>query len=266
MTISGLSEVVNYYQSSDNELARRYLRDRYPEFTREYFEAALHHRYDLYPYIPEIADFKAFEGRDVLEVGVGQGIDHFMFASQGARVWGIDITQKHCDITRLFLDTYGYEAQLARADARWLPFRSDAFDHVYSCGVLLLFENIDRALAEIQRVLRPGGSFTVMLYNRASIHYWIKSRLYYGWALNEDAMLGRETVTDWYTDGIGYPKTYHYGPRDLSRLFCRFSRAEYRTTCLTSEQIPEIGLPRAPKVRQWLEDRFGFFLWVKAWK
>lgn len=257
--------ITEYYEGSDRELARRYLADQYPEFNREYFEAAVRHRYGLYPHIPEVADFDRFKGRDVLEVGVGQGTDHYMFARAGARLTGIDLTQKHCDITSLFLQTFGFTPRIVRADARSLPFADESFDHVYSCGVLLLIKDIKVAINEIYRVLRPGGSATIMLYNRASIHYWIKTRLYYGWALKEDRVLGRETVTDWYTDGIGYPKTYHYSRRDLAKLFGHFSRIEYRTACFTSEQIPQVGLPVDSRLMNWLESRFGFFLWIRVW-
>lgn len=260
------TSVSDYYQFSDRELARRYLGERYPEFTEEYFREAIRHRYELYPHIPEFADFASARGKDVLEIGVGQGSDHFMFASHGARTWGIDLTARHCEITRLLFDTLGESTRLARADARALPFPASSFDHVYSCGVLLLVREIDRAIAEIHRVLRPGGSTLIMLYNRSSIHYWLKTRLYYGWALGENEMLGRNTVVDWYTDGIGYPRTWHYGPGDLPRLFGAFSRVEYRTACLTPEQIPEVGLPASDGARRWLEDRFGFFLWIRAWK
>lgn len=258
--------VVDYYQNSERELARRYLAERYPRMDESYFRAAIRHRYELYPEIPEIADFGAFAGKDVLEVGVGQGTDHYGFAAAGARLHGIDLTPRHCEITRLLFETLGGETTLARGDARSLPFPGSRFDHVYSCGVLLLFPEIDRAIAEIHRVLRPGGSATIMLYNKASLHYWLKTRLYYGWALGEDAVLGRDTVLDWYTDGIGYPRTWHYAPRDVPRLFAAFSRVQWRTSCLTPEQLPEVGLPRHASARAWLEDRFGFFLWIRALK
>jgi len=258
--------IVDYYEKSDRELARRYLGEQYPQFNEEYFRAAMRHRYELYPEIPEIAAFDSFRAKDVLEVGVGQGCDHFMFASHGARTTGIDLTPRHCEITRLMLATLGVPSRLVRADARKLPFGGESFDHVYSCGVLLLFAEIEQAIAEIHRVLRPGGTTTIMLYNKASLHYWLKTRLYYGWALNEDEVLGRDAVIDWYTDGIGYPRTWHYSPRDLRRLFAAYSHTEWRSSCLTPEQLPEAGLPTSIKAARWLEDRFGFFLWVRACK
>jgi len=58
------SDVQGYYELSDNELARRYIKD-LPFLSREYCEAALRHRFELYPYIPEFADFGAWRGKRV---------------------------------------------------------------------------------------------------------------------------------------------------------------------------------------------------------
>ncbi len=200
-----------------------------------YFRAALEHRYALYPEIPVIAEFDGYRDRDVLEVGVGQGSDHFMFASGGARLAGIDLTPRHCEITRLLFATLGASTRLYRADARSLPFAAESFDHVYSCGVLLLVREMDRALSEIHRVLRPGGSTTIMLYNRSSVHYWLKTRLYYGWALGENTVLGRDTVLDWYRMASA-TQTWHYGPPTCAALL-GFARVEY-LPLLTLKQFP----------------------------
>ena len=258
------SPVKNYYQSSDNELARRYLRDKYPDFTTEYFEAALAHRYGMYPHIPVVAEFESFAGKKVLEVGVGQGVDHYMFAKNGAHLHGVDLTPKHCEITKLFLETFNLTSDIHNSDACELPFPDASFDHVYSCGVLLLIEKIDLAIAEIWRVLRPGGTATIMLYNKRSIHYWLKTRFYYGWALQEDHFFGKETVDDWYTDGICYPKVWHYQPSDLPRLFRKFTSIAYQTACLDSTQLPLVPIPDT--IHEKLESNYGFFLWVKVKK
>jgi SAM-dependent methyltransferase len=256
--------IADYYQNSDNELARRYLRQIYPEFTAEYFQAALAHRYGLYPHLPLVAEFDAFAGKELLEIGVGQGADHYMFAKNGARMHGVDLTPKHCEITRLFLDTFELSSDIRQADARALPFGNEAFDHVYACGVLLLIRDIRQAVSEIWRVLKAGGTATIMLYNKNSLHYWIKTRFYYGWALQEDRFLGKDTVDDWYTDGINYPKVWYYRPADLPRLFSRFSRIFYQTACLDPGQLPLFEIPAA--LQNKLESNFGWFLWVKVTK
>jgi SAM-dependent methyltransferase len=45
-------------------------------------------------------------------------------------------------------------------------FRSESFDVVNCCGAVHLFPDIPRALAEIQRVLAPGGRFTAAVFRR----------------------------------------------------------------------------------------------------
>jgi SAM-dependent methyltransferase len=258
--------VADYYEGSDRELAQRYLGSIAEVGSRAYCEAALAHRYALYPEIPEIAAFDQFGGKRVLEVGVGQGADHFMFRNAGAITSGVDLTMKHCRMTAQFLAAYGLESDIRRADARALPFPAGIFDHVYSCGVLMLIDDIDAAIAEVHRVLRPGGTVTVMVYNRASVHYFLKTRLYYGWALDEDSVIGRQAVNDWCTDGPGYVRVAHYTPRGLRRRFRGFDRVSTFTTCLTPEQVPELGLPRDARARDWIEHNFGFFLWLTARK
>jgi ubiquinone/menaquinone biosynthesis C-methylase UbiE len=135
---------------------------------------------------------------------------------------------------------------------------------VYSCGVLLLIKRIDLAIDEIWRVLRSGGTSTIMLYNKRSIHYWLKTRLYYGWALQEDHYFGKATVDDWYTDGIGYPRVWHYQPSDLPKLFKKFASITYQIACLDPTQLPLFSIPAALHKR--LESNFGFFLWIKVQK
>jgi ubiquinone/menaquinone biosynthesis C-methylase UbiE len=189
-----------------------------------------------------------------------------MFARMGAKLTGVDLTEKHCQMTRQFLRTFDLEPRVVNANACDLPFPGASFDHVYSCGVLLLVADLPRAMAEIRRVLRPGGTATIMLYNKQSLHYWLKTRLYYGWALGEDRAIGRQAVDDWYTDGPGYIRVYHYAPRDLRWIFDGFRDIEYQTSCLTTEQMPVVGLPKDNRAKQWLESRWGFFLWGRAKK
>jgi ubiquinone/menaquinone biosynthesis C-methylase UbiE len=67
---------------------------------------------------------------------------------------------------------------VAQADTLALPYPSNSFDLVYSFGVLLLIEDLDAAVAELHRVLKPGGTVVTMFYNRQSLHYYLKT-LYY---------------------------------------------------------------------------------------
>ena len=69
------------------------------------------------------------------------------------------------------------------ADAEQLPFPSDSFDLGYSFGVLHHSPNTEKAIAELVRVVRPGGEIKIMLYNRHSVYVfnqWVKFGLLRG--------------------------------------------------------------------------------------
>lgn len=121
------------------------------------------------PFIAEFARFEQTAGLSVLEVGVGAGTDHLRFARSGARLSGVDLTQAAIDLTTRRLGMEGFTSNLQVADAEALPFESDSFDVVYSWGVIHHTPDVPRAAREILRVLRPGGRYCVMVYNRRSL-------------------------------------------------------------------------------------------------
>ncbi len=59
-------------------------------------------------------------------------------------------------------------------DAERLSLADESFDRASSNGVLHHTPDMPAALAEIQRVLRPGGRATIIVYNRNSFHYWLQ--------------------------------------------------------------------------------------------
>lgn len=258
--------VQQYYELSNDELAQRYVKDQ--EFlSRSYCEAALKHRFDLYPFLPEFASFGEWAGKSVLEIGCGQGADLSQFAAHGARTFGYDLTMKHCRISRDFVAAMDGRAAVTRGDARALPYPDATFDLVYSFGVLLLVEELDRAVAEIHRVLKPGGTVMVMFYNSQSLHYYVKTLLYYGMVCDLGEWLGPRRLIDWFTDGFGYPRTFHQTPDSLRRAFGRFTIDTLTVRNLTPEQIPLVPIDEyPPEFWTWVESRLGFYLLLRAHK
>jgi 2-polyprenyl-3-methyl-5-hydroxy-6-metoxy-1,4-benzoquinol methylase len=51
-------------------------------------------RYRLEPYIPEFAEFQSAKGKEVLEIGVGGGVDFASWLKAGAKAAGIDLTDQ----------------------------------------------------------------------------------------------------------------------------------------------------------------------------
>lgn len=126
-------------------------------------------RYRLEPYIPEFVDAARWRGKKVLEIGVGLGSDHQLFAEAGAILSGVDYTERAVEHTKRRLALLGLQSELQPADAEALPFSSDSFDLVYSWGVIHHSPNTPRAAQEILRVLKPGGTFKVMIYHKWSL-------------------------------------------------------------------------------------------------
>ena len=66
---------------------------------------------------------------------------------------------------------------LRQGSALEIPWPDDAFDLVFSHGVLHHIPDIDTAQREIHRVLRPDGELVVMLYARRSLNYQVSIRV-----------------------------------------------------------------------------------------
>jgi SAM-dependent methyltransferase len=119
-------------------------------------------------------------GKDVLEVGCGMGTHAAMLSRAGARLTAIDLTEQAIAMTGRRFDVFDLQGRIERADAERLPFAECAFDFVWSWGVIHHSASFERCLAEIARVLRPGGRLTLMVYYRPSIVYYVNNGLIRG--------------------------------------------------------------------------------------
>ena len=90
-------------------------------------------------------------------------------SQQGARAYGIDISEPIVIQARAAFDT-GLDPRHrllgAVADLRALPFRDASFDAIYSMGTIEHFDETERAVKEMARVLKPGGRAIVGVPNR----------------------------------------------------------------------------------------------------
>jgi arsenite methyltransferase len=107
--------------------------------------------------------FPIAPGSAVLDVGCGAGFDMFVAAKLAGRsgtVQGVDLTEAMVEQARDNLRTAGIaNAEVLQVDSEVLPYGNDSFDAVISNGVLNLSPEKELLLREINRVLRPGGTF-----------------------------------------------------------------------------------------------------------
>ncbi len=100
------------------------------------------------------------QGRDVLEVGSGAGQCSRWIRSQGGRSFGLDLSHRQLQHSRRIDEMTGVLVPSVRGTATHLPFADGSFDVVFSSfGALQFVADIERAVAETARVLRPGGRF-----------------------------------------------------------------------------------------------------------
>jgi SAM-dependent methyltransferase len=101
---------------------------------------------------------------DVLELGFGQGFNLSQLAARfpGVRFAGIDLTPGNHAMARQRLEQHGLSnVALAEGDFHQLPYADGSFDHVYAIEAFCYARDVPKALAEVARVLRPGGTFTL---------------------------------------------------------------------------------------------------------
>jgi SAM-dependent methyltransferase len=197
-----------------------YLRD----LGRDGYIAQAQRRYELEPYIRAFAEFSAARGRKVLEIGVGLGADHQEFAAAGADLAGIDLTERAVAHVQRRLNLFGLVSKLATGDAENLAFDDGTFDVVYSWGVIHHSPNTPRAVAEIHRVLRDGGSARVMIYHKWSFvgfMLWVRYAL-----LRLRPWL---SLADVYSRYLESPGTKAYTVREAEQMFSAFSDVQIRT-------------------------------------
>ncbi len=142
----------------------------YEPGTRESFEA-------IYAKWKETIDDRRMQflagcrGKEVLEVGCGIGKDARFLTENGIDYTGLDYSFRTVQLAQKHFDFAGLKQRFVNGDARSLPYGDKRFDVVMSIGVLHHVPGTAEACREVVRVVRPGGSARIMLYNRHSYHY-----------------------------------------------------------------------------------------------
>lgn len=243
----------------------------------EYFDELYLSRYERTKYIREFARFGSARGMRVLEIGVGAGCDFRSWVENGARVSGIDLTEAAIRVTAEHLKVKGLddrELDLRTADAERLPFEDRTFDIVWSYGVLHHTPDTEAALAEVHRVLKPGGELRVMVYHVPSwtgFMLWVR----YGLLVGRPFLSQKQVVFE----RLESPGTKAYTLEEAKALF---TLAGFREVSVTSRLCPGDFLYILPSTRyrgwpyrivwrlypRWLVallgDRFGLNLMVLA--
>lgn len=137
--------------------------------SEEYFAEIEERRYRTHYHLPELFASLDGHGKKLLEIGCGIGVDSIQLANRGYQVTAVDLTENALAVARQFAERRGVSIDFRLGNAEGLGFPDASFDAVYSFGVLHHTPDIARSVAEVHRVLRPGGTAYVMLYHRDSL-------------------------------------------------------------------------------------------------
>jgi SAM-dependent methyltransferase len=227
-------------------------------FDRAYF--------DFYPYLPEYlpADLS---GQRTLEIGLGYGSLGQLIAERGADYSGVDIAPGPVAMMRERLARLGVDRAVGRVvqgSALEIPHPDAAFDRVFSIGCLHHTGDVGACVAEIHRVLRPGGTAVVMIYAKHSFRRYaviaakLPSFLHGGTAAVEREV---RRVYDQTLEGEPAPVIEFLGRRQARAAFVRF--AEVR---IHRENIDDIKMLRRDRLLGNLAHLAGVDLYITARK
>lgn len=168
------------YDWGDKIPAAEFSREFYQEIDQRFF-------FDSSRYMPpqerpfdEIIPFAELATKDVLEIGVGNGSHAQLIAPHCKGYTGIDLTEYAVKSTSKRFEVFGLKGGIRQMDAEKLDFPDNSFDHIWTWGVIHHSANTGQILAEMNRVLRPGGTATIMVYHRSFLYYYIATALIRG--------------------------------------------------------------------------------------
>ena len=235
-------------------------------YTLEWFQEIEQYRYEVYaPWMPRVMEFASHSGEQVLEVGGGMGTDLAQFAKHGAIVTDVDLSGGHLQIAQENFRLRGLTGRFVHHDAESLPFDDDAFDLVYANGVLHHTPNTKRAVADILRVLKPGGRAIVMVYAENSLQYWRNLVWHYGMKsgdLSSHSMADIMSRTVERTGNEARPLVKVYTKPRLRALFYDFVDIRIVQRQISPELVPR----RLRRLLPLVERLAGWNLIIKARK
>ena len=180
-------------------------------------------------------------GRRILDVGCGSGPLSAALRDRGAIVTGIDSSAGMLELARRRL---GDDARLRQADLNSpLPFPDSAFDDVIASLVLHYLEDWTAPLAELRRVLTPGGRLIMSVNHPASIYIpWL-----YPAGRTTDYFATHNWTARWTMGGQTAQMTFWHRP--LHAMTDAFTAAGFRISVISEPQP-------VPAARELFPDQF----------
>jgi SAM-dependent methyltransferase len=143
-------------------------------FSRAWFEELELKRYARHgAWLPRILEFSRHSGESLVMLGPGLGSDALQYLRHGTRVTVCVTPEEHPDLIRRNFDFRAAAAELVPiADGHSLPFSRSTFDLAYFNALHAPPPDIPSTVAELYRVLKPGGKIFALFPARYDAGYW----------------------------------------------------------------------------------------------
>jgi len=243
--------------------------DKYPcglphaEKMKETLHKLRQERYAQYFWPKPIVEFEKWNGKEVLEIGCGIGLDSSMFSECGAEVVCLDLSRKSLQAAKQIVS--GDFVCTSACTIEKLLRRK--FDLVYTFGVLHHIPEAQEVVDQIYAVLKDGGEVIAMLYNRNSITYWkmilieglFKRAFFEGKTVEELLRYAERGASEHLK-----PYVTCYSVRKLRKLFSKFRNLRIEIHALSPFDVPFLKMP--DNLARFLESKVGWFLVLKGYK
>jgi ubiquinone/menaquinone biosynthesis C-methylase UbiE len=205
-------------------------------------------------WIPRLLEFAKHAGETLLGLGDGLGTDWLQYARHGARVIVCSPCVAHLALVRRNFELRGLSGKFLHADPTCLPLPSASIDVACVTEILQRVAQPHQVVAELFRVLKPGGKVLAVVPARFDIDFWTRPRWLF-WAGH------------WPQQRPFPEEERHtlrrFSARELRRLFAAFVEQRIRKRHLRRAEVPPLWrvLPLSL-----LERLFGRVLVLKAFK
>jgi SAM-dependent methyltransferase len=200
-------------------------------------------------WIPKILEFTRHRGETLLGIGDGLGTDWVQYAQNGATVVVCSESGPQLSVIRRNFEVRNLSGRFMHAHPRQLPLDSDSIDVVCLSALHQPLESPEQVIAEVYRVLKPGGKVLAVTPAFYDIAYW--TRICFFWQ-------------SWLADKQPPPQVEpRFSGRSLRGLFGRFVEHRLYKRQLRRSEVPHLWrwIPTS-----WLARLVGTALVLKAFK
>ena len=226
-----------------NEKAVGSQRSNAPKGTEKYFEDIKKYRYGYEtPFLPRLL-LQNVQDKEILEIGVGHGIDATEMVKNGGKYTGLDITENHIDLTKKIFELQGlrYE-QIIIGDLQTVDLEKK-FDIIYSFGVLHHISHEEVYLKKLRTIIKEDGELRTAVYSK---HSFFNYYMYLTWIVKNRCKVPFNVWQGYVSDGASFehPITIKIrSKKEVLQLYtsCRFKVKKYYKRGFVQKYLPIFG-------------------------